>query len=335
VTEAVDILIVGGGVSGLAAAEILTNAGFKLAVLEGRNRLGGRVHTLHLTSVPVPVELGAEFIHGKPPEIWNITQKKSLSLGELTGDNACFQGDHLIECNDFWSDWEKVSEAMSLRGNRDESFLSFIDRLGRKRSGFDSARKRAIEYVEGFNAASADDISLASLIQDRDASEKIEGTRPFRLVSGYDQIVDSFPHRSIRLQTVVKNIEWHDGKVVTTAIDERSGRRCEFKARAVVITIPLAVLQSVGQRASVQFHPEIPQKLAAARSLRMGSVIKIILVFKHAFWAGHDFEKLSFLHAHDQPIPVFWTTAPLMSPVLTGWAGGPSADRLKAIRNRT
>ena len=60
----------------------------------------------------------------------------------------------------------------------------------------------------------------------------------------------------------------------------------------------------------------------------MGNVVKAILCFDEPFWMDHDMEKLSFLHLRNQPFPVFWSTMPLITPVLTGWAGGPAADAL-------
>ena len=60
-----DIVIVGAGVAGLAAAQHLVAHGRDVTVLEARDRIGGRVWTLHDPELPVPIELGAEFLHGE------------------------------------------------------------------------------------------------------------------------------------------------------------------------------------------------------------------------------------------------------------------------------
>jgi hypothetical protein len=60
----------------------------------------------------------------------------------------------------------------------------------------------------------------------------------------------------------------------------------------------------------------------------MGHVIKVILSFHAAFWEGRGLRKLSFLHARGERFPTWWTTRPLSSPILVGWAGGPSAEAL-------
>lgn len=56
------VLIIGAGIAGLAAAKQLQQYGFQVTVLEGRDRLGGRIHTDR--SLGFPVDLGASWIHG-------------------------------------------------------------------------------------------------------------------------------------------------------------------------------------------------------------------------------------------------------------------------------
>ena len=83
----VDVIILGAGVAGLAAARDLSRAGLAVCVLEARDRIGGRIYTLHDPSLPLPVELGAEFIHGTPPDIHAIVQAAGLPIYEIDGDH--------------------------------------------------------------------------------------------------------------------------------------------------------------------------------------------------------------------------------------------------------
>ena len=66
-----DVLILGAGAAGLAAARALADSGLELSILEARNRIGGRMHTVHDPHCEAPVELGAEFVHGRVPEIFD------------------------------------------------------------------------------------------------------------------------------------------------------------------------------------------------------------------------------------------------------------------------
>jgi len=332
-----DVLVIGGGLAGITAAAELQDAGFAIRVLEGRDRLGGRVHTLRRPELPLPVELGAEFIHGLPPEVFNVIQEALLPFSEVGGENRCLVEGQLEVCNDFWEYWESISKRMRLQHRHDESFAAFLERLPYAHAN-STARHNSIEYVQGFNAANASRISLRSLIQDRDAAELISGDRAFRVMGGYDHVVRRLALRirstAIQTSTIVKTIHWKRNHVEVDAFHITSGAKQRFKARTAVITLPLGILQTEGERASVSFSPAIPEKIDAARRLVMGPVVKVIICFREMLWAKGGVEKLSFLHARGQKIPVWWTTAPIMSPLLTGWAGGPPAEPLSGKPQR-
>ena len=84
-TEVTDVLVLGAGVSGLAAAARLTQAGCTVGVLEARDRVGGRIHTLRDGRWPVPVELGAEFVQGCIPMLLALAGQAGLPIVELGG----------------------------------------------------------------------------------------------------------------------------------------------------------------------------------------------------------------------------------------------------------
>ena len=84
-----DVIIVGAGVAGLAAAERLGKAGLRVLVLEARARVGGRVWSLPGGAPEAAIELGAEFVHGKPPLLDDYMKKHDLKLFELTGQTYC------------------------------------------------------------------------------------------------------------------------------------------------------------------------------------------------------------------------------------------------------
>src|ERR1700733_6870711 len=74
-----DIAILGAGVAGLAAGRVLARSGLRIALVEARTRVGGRVFTRQVSdragSGRTPVELGAEFVHGLPEETWNLLRE--------------------------------------------------------------------------------------------------------------------------------------------------------------------------------------------------------------------------------------------------------------------
>jgi monoamine oxidase len=94
-------MIVGAGVAGLAAAAQLREAGVAVTVLEARDRIGGRVLTYHDPASPIPIELGAEFIHGVAPEILTPLQQANAPVTEVEGDIWCVTDGRLAECTFF------------------------------------------------------------------------------------------------------------------------------------------------------------------------------------------------------------------------------------------
>ena len=75
-----EVIIVGAGAAGLAALQVLDRAGLRVMVLEARDRVGGRICTVHDALSPLPLELGAEFIHGRPPEVWDVIRDARLAI---------------------------------------------------------------------------------------------------------------------------------------------------------------------------------------------------------------------------------------------------------------
>ena len=77
------VLVLGGGAAGLTAAEILSGAGLKITLLEGLDRLGGRMFTVRSKIGDLPIELGAEFLHGEKIDTWNYIRQAGLKTHEV------------------------------------------------------------------------------------------------------------------------------------------------------------------------------------------------------------------------------------------------------------
>src|SRR4051812_10459753 len=102
------VIIIGAGVAGLAAGSILKAHRIPFTILEARSRIGGRVWTTHPDSLTVPVELGAEFIHGESPEIAEIAEREQLRTVDIDGLRWRSTGGKLHLLDDFWERLDRV-----------------------------------------------------------------------------------------------------------------------------------------------------------------------------------------------------------------------------------
>ena len=80
-----DVIILGAGAGGLAAARRLTQRGRSVALIEARDRIGGRLLTMRPAGVAIPIEMGATFVHGRPPETVELARAAGVTLYELSG----------------------------------------------------------------------------------------------------------------------------------------------------------------------------------------------------------------------------------------------------------
>src|SRR5687768_9573838 len=106
------VLIIGGGAAGLNAARVLAEAGREVTVLEARDRLGGRVYSVEDPRFPVPVELGAEFMHGEPEATWDLVRSYALETYDLPGDHWMYRQGRLDKLTNFMGVMRPVSRIM-------------------------------------------------------------------------------------------------------------------------------------------------------------------------------------------------------------------------------
>ena len=80
-----DVVIIGAGAAGLTAARALAESGHSVLLLEARDRVGGRIWTRRESESAVPIELGAEFIHGQIPQTFNLLQEVGSAAANTEG----------------------------------------------------------------------------------------------------------------------------------------------------------------------------------------------------------------------------------------------------------
>jgi monoamine oxidase len=341
----VDVVIIGAGAAGIAAARALHEAGVEVVVLEARERLGGRIFTRHDAGTPVPIELGAEFIHGSAPELRRVLEDARVSSIDVGGQRWMTTNGKLQPLDDFWERLDHVMSRLSPRG-RDTTFHDF---LARRPGGRRLARDRTLtrQFVEGFHAADTRQISAQALAKNGSPRGDVREQRIGRIAGGYDRIIEWLAApvaHFIRTSAIVTAVRWQRERVQVHACHGDGRARAPIGAAAAIVTVPLGVLKAPSSAVgAIQFVPELEQKRTALDRLVVGHVLRVTLRLNEALWASDWFAKharvdgidaLSFLHTADDDFPVWWTAYPMRASVIVGWRGGPGAQRLAQLSAR-
>jgi monoamine oxidase len=323
-----DVVVIGAGAAGLNAGRLLAQAGRRVVLLEARNRIGGRIFTRGESSKnssrTVPIELGAEFVHGLPEATWSLLRQAPLPTYELAGSSFWYSGDRLIAGNEQLGDAESVLGKLAatvLQSNfKDLSFADYMKGVSADALSAQAARN----YVEGFNAADQQRISVLSLAKQQLAEDANCADRLFRIEAGYDALPKFLEQQLQRaggellLKADATKIIWTRGQVAVQVRHDDTKR--EFRAARAVITVPLSILQAE----RIEFVPRPAETLRQANRLAMGPVMRMVFVFERKLWD----EAMSFLIAPTELPSAWWSPMPHEAPVLAAWAGGPKAEAL-------
>lgn len=295
------VIVIGGGIAGVAAARALQDASIRVLLLESRDRLGGRVHTDY--SFGFPVDLGASWLHGVSKEnpLAPVIGRLGLPLYRTSGDNSVLYDHDLESYALFDMDGNQVpQELVKQVGEVFEIILKETDEVRKECEG-DMSIKAAFSIVferkpelrleglahkvlewylcrmEGWFAADAETISLKCW----DEEELLPGGHGL-MVRGYLPVINTLAKGlDIRLgHRVTKVMRHYNGVSVTV----ENGKN--FVADAAIIAVPLGVLKAK----TIKFEPMLPDwKEAAIDELGIGIENKIILHFEKVFWPNVEF----------------------------------------------
>lgn len=327
-----DVLVIGAGVAGLAAAASLGRRGRKVILLEARGRLGGRILSVRPAGWPRRVELGAEFIHGGNAALWRLVRKHRLALRRPPPRHWLYEAQGLRRLEDLSERLERVTKRIDARRMARWSFADFLRDAGEGISAED--RALVTGFVEGFEAAPLDEMSAAAM-----AGVTLDDDEQHLFAHGYDGLVAALSAEiesdkvETRCGAVVCRLEWARGRVTAVA------GRATYSGRAAVVTLPLGVLQARPDRqGAVLFSPRLAAKEKVIAKMGMGHVIRLVLRFDGRAWRklapavlrAHGNERgFGFIHSRLAGFPVWWSLHG--DAVMTAWAGGPAGLRLAGL----
>lgn len=301
------IAIVGAGFAGLGCARALTDAGMKVTVLEGRDRVGGRIWTKHIAGMPA--EMGASWIHS-----WKGGNPISQLLKESGGRNVPFNYDSVAGV-----DRKAMAELKPYARKLNQVDDPDITAIGDVFPEHPSAALQCAanqEYTQEY-AAEPDDLSVSALEEGTGGSGG-----DVLLPDGYDKLI-AVLKGSVRVRTgaTVSAVAYSDaGTRVSLAGGE------QIAADHCVITVPIGVLKA--QR--IAFSPALPaDKQQAIKDLGAGLLDKIWLEFDEVFW-DRDASNIEFFDRDNPGLWSYWVNGhkAFGKPVLVGFNAGARAHQL-------
>lgn len=306
----IEAVVLGAGAAGLRAGAELLRKRIDVVVVEARDRVGGRVHSVEDRELGRVVELGAEFVHGPLGEL----KRAGLKLEAMDGRQMVLVDGQLRDETDaIRSALRKLAKAKGAGTAQSWLATAPLEPL---------ERELARHFIEGFFAAPAAFVGIEGVANE-------QGLRSRRVMGGYDRAfkADADDLREagvLRLGLRVETVRWRSGNVVVHA-RTRTGREEQIEATRAVVALPVSILS---ERDGVRFEPPIPRKRDALAWVRTGDAVKALLRFREPFWLARAFRKVDFFHAPNAPMPAWWRGSPREVPLLTGWAGGPAALQL-------
>jgi polyamine oxidase len=313
------IVIIGAGAAGLGAARSLAEAGYAVTIVEGRDRIGGRVHSD--MSLGASLEIGAGWIHGADgnpltelAEQFNVerfvTDEDESVLydtdGEEVDDDLLESMEDLLQQLDF--------DGAATVGDVIETAIAKLDDNEAR-----IARYVAGSVVEHEVAADIGQLSPESLVE----GEEFGGDETV-MPNGYINLLAPLAEGiDVQLERIVTSIG-HSDKGVEIQFDDDS----VVFADRVLVTVPLGVLKA----GVITFEPELPgDKLAAIGRLGMGVLDRVILEFDEVFW-DEDVELIGYVG--DEPgLFIEWDNWARVvgKPIIVGFNAGSVAERIEAL----
>jgi len=319
-TKSENIIIAGGGAAGLFAARELLMQGYPVTVLEARDRLGGRIHTIRDSSFDRPVEKGVEFIHGNLLLTFQLLKEAGIEYQPVKGNMISVVNGYWKTQDDFAVGWKELMEQMN-EVREDVTVEQFLERnfSGGK---YEKLRKSVRRFAEGFDLADPSKASVLALREEWMGEED----EHYRMPDGWDQLINYLEKQCLKsggrihTSSVVSKIEWKKNNVTVITADKKI-----YNGNKIIITVSLGTFLTTPP--VITFQPTIDGYQKAAQKIGYGTVIKVLLQFKESFWEEKR-KNIGFLFA-EEAIPTWWTQLPSSYPLLTGWAGGPQAWELE------
>ncbi|MBQ0984800.1 FAD-dependent oxidoreductase [Streptomyces sp. F63] len=302
-----DTVVIGAGFAGLGCARALADAGVRVTVLEGRDRVGGRVWTERIAGAPA--EMGASWIHGAEGNPVTDLLRRSGGRAHPFDYDRVVGGDEEAQ-----AELARRSEKLAAVTEPDTTSVGDVVLPGRPSPGLRWAAD--VEFTQEY-AAEPGRLAVSAL------DEGVGGSGgDVLLPGGYDRLVAEL-RGGLRVRT---------GTTVTAVRYGADGTRVDLdgggsvRAGHCVVTVPIGVLKA----RRIAFDPPLPrEKQAAVDALGAGLLDKLWLAFPRVFW-DRDADALQWFDRANPGLWSWWLNGhkAFGKPVLLGFNSGRHARDL-------
>lgn len=269
------VVVIGAGISGLAAAKKLKQKGFTVVILEAQEKVGGRIRTDR--SLGVAFDEGASWIHGsKGNPITDLAARSGANtfftdddnIGVFDIDGTAYSGNVLTNAENQFND---ALDAVAKAGMVTQSFEQVFNSLYPAQANNRLWKYMLSAFLEFDTAGDISKLSSKYFYDDEQF-----GGEDVIVTNGYDKMTDFLAQGlDVRLNTRVSSVDYSTAKVKVVA----NGN--VFEADYVIVSVPLGVLKN----GAIAFSPALPNdKSTAISKTNMGNMNKFLLVWNTAFW---------------------------------------------------
>ena len=303
------VVVIGAGIAGLTVANALTHGGVECVVVEARDRIGGRLHTVNLAGSMV--DLGGSWIHtpvGNPMRAFadraGVRCRSANPLPELAGFDcgesrrlsaAEVEANISLQLEDFPQARGRLLAELGPGASAADGIEAFVAAAGLAPGPARRARQGMRALVEGESADLAERQSLRWMWNEMEYEGHYFGDEP---VGGYRRLVEAMAAGlDLRLGVDVAEIACSASGVQVRSVDGASE-----DGSHVVVTVPLGVLK----RGAPRFRPALPpDRLAAIERLGFGRYEKVALRFDEPFWRTAGLPH-AMIFPRDSRAPAVW-----------------------------
>ncbi|KAJ6667610.1 hypothetical protein lerEdw1_016731 [Lerista edwardsae] len=321
-----DVVVVGGGISGMSAAKLLIESGLSVVVLEARDRVGGRTHTVRNKEVGY-VDVGGAYVGPTQNRILRLAKELGIETYKVnvveknimysSGKSKSFRDAFpsvwnplvFLDMNNFFRTMDELGKEIPAEAPWDSPHAAKLDRMTMKEfidkhCWTKTVRNLATLFVNVNVTSELHEVSALWLlwyVKLCGGSTRIfsvtNGGQERKFVGGSGQITEKIMELlkdKVKLERPVVHIDQSGDNVIVETLNHEI-----YEGRYVISAIPPILTMKI------HFKPDLPTKRnQLIQRLPMGSVIKCMMYYKEAFWKKMGFCGMMLIDDEEAPISV-------------------------------